>query len=139
MYSCGQLPAAGCMRHVQQRQQHAPLQQCRQHLSIGLRRSRSRRSRTPHSTQAVQTAERPAAAFPGGTWPSTQERITAFDGRGIAVEAPPLTDIQLPTLRDSHHKVLERLPPSSCCANPACDYSMLRRQRTASQFRWHDV
>jgi hypothetical protein len=95
---------ARCTQH-QQRLQQAQLQHSRRHFERH-HRHHARRSTAQLTTQVVQTAERSAAADPGGTRPSIEERISAFDGRGIAVISPPLTDIQLPMLRDSRHKVL---------------------------------
>ena len=98
---------ARCM-HRQQRVQQLQHQHSRRHFDRH-HRHHTRRSAAQLTTQVVQTAERPAAADPGGTRPSIEERISAFDGRGIAVISPPLTDIQLPMLRDSRHKVLHAL------------------------------
>lgn len=152
MPRCGQLPAAGCMRHQQQTSQPVQLQQSRQPITRDLLHRRSRCRAHMLSPQAVQTAERPAAALPGGIWPSVQERISAFGGRGVAVESPPLSDMQLPTLADSRHKVrtsARTLPlcmpkaatPEGCCVAdvwtttgsvPQCYHMMMRHRRRSS-------
>ena len=90
----------------QQRLQQALPQADSLHVKRQLRHNRSSRSTFQLSAQAVQTAERPAAAYTDGREQALEERISSFDGRGIAVVSPPLTDIQLPLLRDSRHKVL---------------------------------
>lgn len=95
---------APCMYH-QQRLRQVQRQHSRRHLDRHHRHC-TRRSAAQLITKVVQTAERPTAAYPGGTRPSIEERISAFDGRGIAVVSPPLTDIHLPSLRDSRHRVL---------------------------------
>ena len=98
---------AQCTRH-QQRLRQAQLQHSHRHLERHHRHC-TRRSAAQLTTQVVQTAERPAASYTSGTRPipfSIEERISAFDGRGVAVVSPPLTDIQLPNLRDSRHRVL---------------------------------
>jgi hypothetical protein len=100
---------APCMHH-QPRLRQVQRQHSRRHLDRHHRHC-TRRSAAQLITKVVQTAERPTAAYPGGMRPSIEERISAFDGRGIAVVSPPLTDIQLPSLRDSRHRVLLAVLP----------------------------
>ena len=111
MQTWGQVP---CM-HQQQRPQQAQLQHSAQHLKRQHRHNTPRPNASKLSTRAVQTAERPTAAYPGGMRPSIEDRVSAFDGRGIAVVSPPLTDIKLPMLRDSKHKVF------ACHESPAIE------------------